>query len=256
MVSTLSMLGMLFSILVCFLLPLGLAIYFYKKERIFIGAIFIGALVFAVFQLLTRIPLLQWAGTQEWFVQMSNNTLIMTLFLALTAALFEETGRLIGFKFILKNRLEWKNGIAFGIGHGGFEAIAIVGLANINNIVFSTLINSGQTDKLSAGLPPETYAYVVDQLTNSSSAIFFIGGLERIMTIVIHIAFSLIVLYGVMNRKYIYWLYAVILHTLLNSPVVLLQNYGIWVVEAILFVMFLIALVFIVKSKKWLNHKK
>ncbi len=251
MVSTLSILSMVFTLLICFLLPLGLAIYFFKKERIYIGAIFIGALIFTVSQLMTRIPLLQWLGSQEWFMQMSTNTLFLTLFLALTAALFEETGRLLGFRFLLKNRLEWKNGIAFGIGHGGFEAIVIVGLANINNIVFSFLINSGQSDKLAAGLPPETYTYVFDQLTNNSPALFLIGGLERIMTIVIHIALSLVVLYGVMNRKYIYWLYAVLLHTLLNSPVILMENYGIWVVEAILFVMFIAALVFIVKSRKW-----
>jgi uncharacterized membrane protein YhfC len=38
---------------------------------------------------------------------------------------------------LLKNKLSWQNGIAFGIGHGGIEALVFVGSAYVNNIVFN-----------------------------------------------------------------------------------------------------------------------
>lgn len=254
MVSPASLAGMVFTLLVCFLVPIGLTVYFYKKEKIWLRAIFVGALAFSVTQLLTRIPILQWLGTQEWYVQMSQNTLFLALFLSLTAGLFEETGRLIGFKYLLKNRLEWKNGIAYGIGHGGFEAIVIVGLTSINNLVLSSLINSGQINTLESSVSPDALTFAVNQLTTTSPGMFAAAGLERIMVITIHIALSLIVLYGVMNRKNIYWLYAVLLHTLVNIPAVLLRSYGLWVIEGILFIMFVLALVFIVRSRKWFAY--
>jgi uncharacterized membrane protein YhfC len=55
---------MVFSVLLVFLLPVGLAVYMYKKERISIKAILTGAAIFVLFQLLIRIPILNILGTQ------------------------------------------------------------------------------------------------------------------------------------------------------------------------------------------------
>jgi uncharacterized membrane protein YhfC len=251
MVSTATIAAIIFTLNVCFLVPIGLAVYFYKKHKIYLPAILVGALAFAVTQPLSRIPLLQLLSAQDWYSQMAQNTILLALFLSLTAGLFEETGRFICFKYILKNKLAWKNGLAYGIGHGGFEAIAIVGLSSINNLVFTKIINSGQIDSLAAALPPETLNYLVEQLTTASPLVFMLGGIERIMVITIHLALSLVVLYGVRQGKNIYWLYAVLLHTLVNFPAVILQRYGLWVTEGLIFIMFSAALVFIVKSRRW-----
>ena len=48
MVSTASIISMVIALLICFGLPIGLAIYFYKKERIALVAVAVGALVFLV----------------------------------------------------------------------------------------------------------------------------------------------------------------------------------------------------------------
>jgi len=48
MVSTVSILLMVITLLICFGLPVALFIYFYKKERIAVIAVFVGALVFLV----------------------------------------------------------------------------------------------------------------------------------------------------------------------------------------------------------------
>ena len=48
MVGTASILAMIITILICFALPIGLVIYFYKKERIALVTVAVGALVFLV----------------------------------------------------------------------------------------------------------------------------------------------------------------------------------------------------------------
>lgn len=146
MVSTFSIIGMIFSLLLIFLVPIGLVIYFYRKEKIYLPAVLVGALVFLVFQILTRIQLINYLSTMDWFAEMAESMIFLIFFFAFTAGIFEEVGRYLGFKFPLKNHLSWKNGVAFGIGHGGFEAIALVGITTINNLIASIMINTGTFD--------------------------------------------------------------------------------------------------------------
>ena len=51
------------------------------------------------------------------------------IFLGFTAGLFESVGRWVGYKWWFRNSLpyDWAHGVAFGIGHGGIEAVALVG---------------------------------------------------------------------------------------------------------------------------------
>lgn len=253
MIGTASLLAMLFSLSISFLLPIALSIYFYRRHKIFPAAILVGALSFAVSQLFTRLPLLQWAAAQTWYAALNRHTVLLAITLSFSAGLFEETGRFLGFRFLLKRKLEWKNGIAFGIGHGGLEAIVLVGITYINNLIFSLAINSGKIDSLAAVLPPEILAQITAGLTGTPPILFAVAGLERVMAIGIQIALSLVVLYGVKNKRYIFWLYAVLLHGLVNMPALLfLQGHSYLLVEGIIFIIFAAALVFIAKSKDWL----
>ncbi|MFY0579172.1 YhfC family glutamic-type intramembrane protease [Cystobacter fuscus] len=51
--------------------------------------------------------------------------------------MFEETARLIAFKYPLKDFRRWRDAVGFGIGHGGLESavlvggMAIIGLINV-----------------------------------------------------------------------------------------------------------------------------
>ena len=60
------------------------------------------------------------------------------------AAIFEETGRLIAFGFILrKNKDKNINACMYGAGHGGIEAASVLGLTMIGSLALSVSINSG-----------------------------------------------------------------------------------------------------------------
>jgi uncharacterized membrane protein YhfC len=182
---------------------------------------------------------------------MAQNVWLIGPFLGLTAGIFEEVGRFLGFKFLLKKKLEWKNGVAFGIGHGGIEALILTGLTYINNIVFSILINTGAMDKISGAFPPGLAEQVTSALSYTSPVMFLAAGIERAFALTAHIAFSIIVLYGVKNRRGIYLLYAILAHALLDAPMVIIGKYfGGWIAEGYVFLFAAASLVFIIKSKR------
>ncbi len=253
MVGTASILAMFITTLICFGLPVGLVIYFYKKERIALVAVAVGVLVFLVTQIFTRIPLLSFLSSFDWYRQMAANIFLIAFFLSLTAGLFEEIGRYFGFKLFLKKHLSWKNGIAYGIGHGGIEAIILVGFAYINNLVYSFLINSGQfAEVIAPQIGPEMAAYIQTQLLDVPAYMFLVAGLERVFTIVVHIALSLVVLLAVTKGKTIYLLYAILLHAAVNLPAVLIPGlgYNILYAELYLLILAVIGCIFIRRSRK------
>ena len=184
---------------------------------------------------------------------MAANFFLIAIFLSLTAGLFEEVGRYFGFKLFLKKHLSWKNGIAYGIGHGGIEAIVLVGFTYINNLVYSFLINSGQFAEIIAPqIDPELAAYIQAQLIDIPAYMFLVAGLERGFTIVVHIALSLVVLLAVKKGNAIYLLYAILLHAAVNLPAVLIPGlgYNILYAELYLLVLAVIGCIFIKRSRK------
>jgi len=115
----------------------------------------------------------------------------------------------------------------------------------INLGVYDTLVGS----KLPNGLGQHLY----DQLVNSQSTDFLIGGLERIFAITIQIALSIVVLYGVRKKNFLYLLLAILLHGVVDSPLVYMMIKGVSIVwcEAFVFVCALVGLLFIFKARKF-----
>ncbi len=250
MVPIMSIVFMSVSILVSVGLPVVLTIYFYRKYNISIIAVLTGALVFFVVQIVLRIsillPILQ---GMEWYAQIADSLWMISLILGFSAALFEEPGRLLVYKTLLKKRLNRGNAAAYGIGHGGIEAIFIVGLTNVNNIAYSLMINTGAYEKTIAPLlSAEQAQQIRDALVSTPSLHFLVGGIERIFAMTAHIAFSLLVFYAVKKKNYLYFAAAIVLHTLMNVFAVLLAAISIWLAEGLLLVFAAVAVYYIVNS--------
>lgn len=259
MVNSLSIIFMIISLLICFLLPVVLTVYFYRRHKISLMAVLLGAMVFLISQVVIRIPLLSILGKQQWYIDMSANIYVIALFLGLTAGLFEEVGRYIGMKFFMKKNLSWKNGVAFGIGHGGIEAIALVGLTILNYLVMSLMINSGVFDKMIAvNLPPAIAEQIKSMLVDSPIINFLAGGFERIMTVIIQIAFSIMVLYSVKFKKPSYLVYAILLHAVVDAPTVILGSMGlnVWAIELLIAAYAALGLLYIMKVKSIFSKKE
>ncbi|MEW6178514.1 MAG: YhfC family glutamic-type intramembrane protease [Chloroflexota bacterium] len=223
MVSSLTILAIIFSILIVFGLPTILALLIIRRMGASRLALVVGVLGFFVPQVLIRIPALQWLSQQPFYQQWAAQPWFVALFLSLTAGLFEETGRWIGFRYLLRNRLHFKNALAYGVGHGGIEAIFLVGLGYVNLLIFSLMINNGTFDTLVApqlGINAESIRI---DLISEPSYLYLIGGVERVFAIAVQIGLSVLVFYSVLkNQALLYWL-AVAMHTLVNLPAVLLS---------------------------------
>ena len=131
--------------------PVLLSLYLVRKHHAKVSTILIGAGTFIVFALVLESIMHQLVLKGPHGAAIMGNTLWFALYGGLAAGLFEETGRFLAMKFLLKKEpAEPLPGVAYGIGHGGVEMIVIFGLTMVSNLVISLMINSGQTDALFA----------------------------------------------------------------------------------------------------------
>ena len=254
-ISALAFIGMMTTLVLCFAAPTIAFLLLRRRHARMAGPLVAGALAFYVSQMLIRIPLLQFGMPflQKQGIELPKGFLYL-LALSLSAGLFEETARVGAFRLLIKERRTWASGVAFGIGHGGIEAILLVGMTYVNNLVLSTMYNRGTLNIFLEGkVPPETVSAIVSALTGTSADQFFSAGLERLMVMAIHIALSLIVLEGITKgHTWLSWMVAVILHGGVNlmSSGLVAAGFGIWWSEAALLVVSAIAVVYVMTAKK------
>lgn len=197
------LMGLLFGMAVCFGIPIAGATMLMRRKKGTGRAFLLGALAFIISQLLIRIPLLQLVLPQyAWYGVLQLNPWAYGLFLGLTAGVFEETARWTAIRFFLKGKQDREHGLAFGLGHGGIEAIVLVGVPFL-----------GAALQLFAGKAALLFI---------SAGNLFIGGAERLFAITFHVGASLLVMYGVRKQKPRFLLAAILLHTLLDAAVVIL----------------------------------
>jgi len=252
LVSNLKIIFMCITLLLSVGLPVVLAVIVLKKYSEVLKSILIGALIFFVSQVVLRIPILQILSKQNYFVEFSKHYIVYSLFLGLTAGVFEEVGRYVGFRGFLKDRLDYQNGIAYGIGHGGIESVLIVGITYINNIVYSFLINSGSLDVLLKGkVSPEVIKSIKSALIETPASAFLLAGFERVFTMAIQIALSLLVLVAVKRKRLYYLAFAILLHTIIDAPAayMALVKVNIFAIEFVVLLWAVLSLVYIIKWK-------
>jgi uncharacterized membrane protein YhfC len=213
--------------------PIVLAIIARKKLHVGWRYFWFGVLIFAIFQLLTRVPavlilqstvlapLLRTSKTFAW---------IWLVILALTAGLFEEVGRYVAYRFFMRREEKtWNKAVMYGIGHGGLESALLVGggllIALINLIAYSFMnLNT---------LPLAAHTQIVNHINaiNNRPAWMQLLQLlpvwERLWTVPIQVALSVLVL-QVFRRQTIIWLFiAILAHFVVDfTSGALLQLFG------------------------------
>lgn len=196
--------SLLAGILICFGVPvIGLALLRGKKKGAG-KAFLLGGIAFVVSQLLVRLPILQGIlPYQTWFVILQMDPWAYGLFLGATAGLAEETARWIAIRFFLKKERDMEHGLAFGLGHGGVEAMIITGV------------------NLAAGL-----VMVIEgkgALFPADGGTVLVAGMERLYAMAFHVGASLLVMHGVRRKKALIWVVcAIALHTIMDAAIVIL----------------------------------
>ncbi len=230
-VPVLSVLFMGISFLFGLALPIALLLYFRLKKHADILPFFIGCAVMLVFAfILERIAHSVILSSPAGAV-IQGNLWLYALYGGLMAGIFEETGRLIAFKTVLRKRQEKNiNALMYGAGHGGFEALVLLGIAMINNLIWSVAINSGNTSMLTSPLPEEALAQAetaIQTLITTPSYQFLLGMAERVFAVALHLSFSVLVWFAAKQkgRGYLYLL-AILLHCAVDAGTVILSGFG------------------------------
>ena len=226
--------------------------YAKKKYKINFAVLGLGAVAFFVSsQVLEKIVHLivlhpQKDGTVPL---MTENPLLYVIYGICMAALFEETARLIFFKWLEKKRkLEDRDALAYGLGHGGLEMLYLGMGSLISLLILFSLIQSSNTDV--ANLLPKSTLETVQSLSVWQ---VYLLGVERVLALVLQIGLSIWVYQSVRQKKWIYLLAAYGLHALFDLAPALSQV-G-WIANPLLveFILLVELLVFIwlIKSTFW-----
>lgn len=156
----------------------------------------LGFLSFLVSQILVRIPLLSILTKNPKFVIFQiNNALLVGGLIAVSAGVFEEVFRFLFRRFLVREGVKISEPIIFGLGHSIMEIIYI----------FTPVI-----------------------ISSGFSVISPLGVIERIIATLIHIELSIIVWNGFLaNKKYLYLLLAVLLHSICDMLIPLAMSVGI-----------------------------
>lgn len=230
-----SIAGMVFSLVVSFALPIGLFVYAKKKLGAKAAPFFIGCGVFFVMVLMLEAAIhrivFQLAGEA-----LTGNVILYAVYGGLMAALFEETGRYIAMRFLVKP-MDFPNAFMYGAGHGGVEAMLLCGVASISNIAGAVMINSGTLSAQLAALDAEKAAdtaAALSALWTTSSLTFFAGGVERIIAVVLHLSLSILVFQSIRKKAPMELVRAYLFHFVIDSLSVLLGAVAsVWVVELV-----------------------
>ena len=240
-VSAVAITGIIFSAVIAIGLPVVLLILVKVKLHTRIADAGIGALAFVLFALvLEQIPhviMLNLLGET-----LTENIWLYAVYGGLAAGLFEETGRFTAMKFWMKKSLSKESSVMYGVGHGGIEAVLIVGITCISNLITALMINSGQIESafstIEDGAGKETAIQGLAVLWTTPGYQFFLAGVERISAITLHICLSYLVYRAVKYGMKKYYFLAVGIHFLVDALTVLLANFASLVIlEAVLLVM-------------------
>lgn len=229
MVPVLSMVFMVVSLVIAVGLPVALLILARKRYGSGILPAVIGAAAFILFAMVLEqiLHMLVLRPDAQGGIALMRQPILYMLYGGFAAGIFEETARFLVFRVFKKKTAGVRNALSYGIGHGGIEAILIVGLSMISNLMLAAIINAGMADTLTVGATAEVAAQTqasIAQLVATPPYMFLLAGAERVMAIAIHIGLSVIVYYAA-TKKGKLWLYplAIVLHAVIDFPAALMQ---------------------------------
>lgn len=190
-------------------IPIAAIIVFKKKNRdSWLPGVFIGAGTFIVFAMILEtilhsvmLPLVQ------------GNTWAYAIYGALAAGVFEETGRFVAYKTLMRKHLTTKNGVLMGLGHGGVEAMIVLGAMYLLYLIMAITANSAGgiepfLESLNGTAPAENFIESTRVMLTTVEQIKFVNIIapvyERLLAMTFHVCMSVWVYKAVTQKKWLY----------------------------------------------------
>ena len=210
------------------LFPLGLGLYIARRWRVPWKFFLYGALVYMVSRELTWSPLLKmlqstiagWLPLSSWYKYG------WVLVLALTAGLFEEGGRYLGYRFLWKNEDKtWPRALMYGAGHGGVVLILVIAvgmLLRVYDIIYVFQVDLATLTAEQADLVTQFRA----EVALTSWWLPLVEILVPLLSMALQVALSVLVL-QVFTRGQSYWWWLAVGYNTLSNLVLLLVVDGV-----------------------------
>src|SRR3990172_3550079 len=244
-------------------MPLALGAYLIRRYRSGWGLFLVGAVTFVGSQILhipfnsyVLNPLLASAG----FGAETGPGLMLALaalLLGLSAGVFEEGARWLAYRFWIRRARTWPQGLIFGSGHGGAEAV-VLGLLALATLI-QLVVLRGQD--LASLVPAEQLAAQaqVEAYWSLPGWTFFLAAVERASSLAVQTTLAVIVLQSFLRPRGGLWLLAAIGWHMLVDAVAVYAGFttglyggsvtGTVITEAIIVCMAGISLVILFKLK-------
>lgn len=244
---------LIFSSLICFLVPISSSICLFKKDKNTMKPIIVGVFVFFLFQIALKVPLSALVMNSYFYEDIANNVWLDSIIMGLLYGVFGELGKLFGFKSFLRNHNKWIDGIALGVGYGGMGAIYSVGLDELEDSVLLTLTSIKGYDYTEILIGSEKLDLLLDQFQYLKNIDLFVESFNQVLFMIIQVALSVLVLYAVNNGKYIYVFVAVIFDLLIyivDFTFFAEFDWSIFSINSVLLIFAGVSMIFIVKLKE------
>ncbi len=210
------------------------------KEQTNIGWLAAGAAGFIVFARVLELGVHYFCILADNPVSrfINGSTAAYVVYGTVMAGVFEECGRHIVLKYVMKKNRTCENAVLYGIGHGGIEILAVLLPAMISYLVIAVLFSEGdaETALSSLKITEETAAAALPAVQAAAAFDYGMAAMnvvERVTAMLTHIGLTVIVYYGVANAKRICLPAAILLHMLADIFPALYQRgvLPLWAVE-------------------------
>ena len=188
--------------------PLGVMLLLRRRGGRW-GAFWTGVGTFFLFALVLEAMFHQLVLGSPLGAAIRGNIWLYALYGGLAAGIFEETARLVAFRMVLRSETEPVTALSYGLGHGGMEALLVVGTAMVNNLLMGALLLQG-------GQPPVELAAAAETLASTPAIMFLWSALERVSALVLHVSNAVLVFAAVRTGRWVLFPAAILTHAGLN----------------------------------------
>lgn len=180
---------------------------------------------------------------------------INVLVLSLTAGIFEETARWLILQRFATAARGWRNAVMFGAGHGGIEAILLVGGSTIFNIFLLQLGDGlmAQTQSVQERVAMGAQLDALHGLQWWDSALVV---WERVAAVTFHIGAAVLVMQTVLTGRRIWWVVAIVGHALFNATVLAALQLGGPLWAELVGTLFALAAAYMIVRFHWLDRQR
>lgn len=196
MVSTAVMNYLMEVAVISFVLPVVFLIIWRLRTKKNMLPALAGVIMYLLFaRLLEMLPNTVFAGFSNPVSDIiTSHAILSALYFGLAAAVFEETGRYLAFRYFLPKYTDQREtAVTYGIGHGGVECIFLLGWSNLQYYIAATVFE--HSPELSSEFPKA----MIDEITALNLFDCVLDGIITILFFLLQIALSILVLQAYRN---------------------------------------------------------